>query len=232
MLVGTCTWAFYKLTGVALPAHIAKADQVFPHFIATQLPPGIAGLFMASLMGAAMTMLASDLNCLAVVGVEDYYRALRPRATDLQRLRMAKVLVAGVGGLSAATALILAHTKGGALSMWFAVSAIVSGGLAGLFLLAFLSRRTRPAGAYAGIVASLLCTVWAVLTSRKIVDLGPYNYRGDDLMIGALGHAALLVVGWTASRLFGGGQQAPAAEQEMTLWHWLKQRRTGRLPAG
>ena len=41
-----------------------------------------------------MSMLSSDLNCLSVVGVEDYYRKLRPQATDQQRLRMGKLIVA------------------------------------------------------------------------------------------------------------------------------------------
>jgi SSS family solute:Na+ symporter len=166
---------------------------------------------MAALIGAAMTMLASDLNCLAVVGVEDFYRALRPRATDPQRLRMAKVLVAVIGALSAASALILAHTSGSALSMWFAVSAIVSGGLAGLFLLAFLSRRATAQGAYIGIAASLLCTLWAVLTNRNLVDLGPLNYRGNDLTIGALGHVVLWGVGYLASRFFRPPPVSPAS---------------------
>jgi len=231
MLIGTCTWSFYRLTGERLPSYITKADQVFPHFIATHLPPGVAGLFMAALIGAAMTMLASDLNCLAVVGVEDFYRALRPRATDRQRLSMAKALVAVVGALSAATALLLAHTTGGALSMWFAVSAIVSGGLAGLFLLAFLSPRANQQGAYIGIAASLLCTVWAVLTSRKLIDLGWLNFRWDDLMIGAVGHVVLCVVGYTASLFFGKSQPVTGFGQDMTMWRWLEQRRGARREA-
>jgi len=225
MLIGTCTWSYYRLTGERLPGYISKADQVFPHFIASHLPLGMAGLFMAALIGAAMTMLASDLNCLAVVGVEDYYRALRPQATDRQRLRAAKLLVATVGALSAVAALILAHTRGGALSMWFAVSAIVSGGLAGLFLLAFLSRRANARGASIGIAASLLCTVWAVLTNRRLVDLGPLNFRWHDLTIGAVGHLVLCVVGYAASLLWRTPSSAAGSGPQMTLWRWLQQRK-------
>lgn len=228
MLIGTCTWAFYKLTGEALPAYVVKADQVFPHFIATHLPAGFAGLFMASLMGASMTMLASDLNCLAAVGVEDFYKHLRPKASDKERLRVAKLMIAVVGILSAATALVLAHAKGNALSMWFAVSAIVSGGLAGLFLLAFLSSRATPRGVYVGIAASIGCTLWAVLTNRKLVDLGPLNYRGDDLTIGALGNMVLWGVGWAASIVLGGASHAGG--KEMTVWAYLKMKRGQALP--
>jgi SSS family solute:Na+ symporter len=221
MLIGTCTWSFYRITGEKLPAYVTKADQVFPHFVSTHLPPGIAGLFMAALIGAAMTMLASDLNCLAAVGVEDFYQYFRPRAGDAQRLRMGKTLVIVVGLLSAATAVLLAHMKGSALSMWFAVSAIVSGGLAGLFLLAFLSRRANRYGAYCGIAASLLCTIWAVLTrgAKPLLDLHGYNFPWDDLMIGAVGHVVLVVVGYAASLLFA--RSAPAVASDTTLWQWL-----------
>ena len=97
-----------------------------------------SGLLLAALTGAAMTMLASDLNSMAMVLVEDFYRAARPASTDKERLSAARVLVVIVGLLNVITALMLVQTKGSALSMWFAVSAIASGGLAGLFFLAFL----------------------------------------------------------------------------------------------
>jgi len=176
---------------------------------------------MAALVGAAMTMLASDLNSLAVVLVEDFYRVARRGSADRERLRAGRLVVTVVGALSAVTAIVLAHSRGGALSMWFAVSAIFSGGLAGLFLLAFLSPRANSRGAHIGIAASLACTIWAVLTSRKIVDLGGWNFRWDDLMIGAVGHAVLLAVGYAASIVAGG---TPSRARELTLWHWLKAR--------
>jgi SSS family solute:Na+ symporter len=202
MLIGTCTWSFFKLTGEKLPAYITKADQVFPYFLTMHLPVGMAGVFMASLMGAAMSGLASDLNCLAVVGVEDFYRTLRPAATDRERLRMGKVIVACCGVLCIAIALVLAHTRGGALSMWFSISAIASGGLAGLFLLAYLSPRATRQGVYVGIAASVLFTAWATLTLKgdnRVLDLGAFNYPWHDLTIGAVAHMVLLVVGYGAS---------------------------------
>jgi SSS family solute:Na+ symporter len=205
MLIGTCTWSFFKLTGEKLPAYITKADQVFPYFLTVHLPVGMAGLFMASLMGAAMSGLASDLNCLAVVGVEDFYRTLKPQATDRQRLWVGKVIVASCGALCLGIALVLAHSKGSALSMWFSMSAIASGGLAGLFLLAYFSRRATRQGVYAGIAASVLFTAWATLTSKgpnQVLDLGRLNYPWHDLVIGGAAHMVLLIVGYVASLFF------------------------------
>ncbi|MCX6633954.1 MAG: sodium:solute symporter [Acidobacteria bacterium] len=233
MLIGTCTWAFYKLTGEKLPDYISKADQVFPYFLATHLPIGMAGLFMASLTGAAMSMLASDLNSLAVVGVEDFYRLLRPGSTDRQRLRLGKLIVAIFGVLAAGTAIVLAHTKGSALSMWFTVSAIASGGMAGLFLLAFLSRRANRKGVAAGIAACWIFTAWATLTlgSKRWVDLGPFNFPWHDYMIGACGHVILLTAGYLASLLMPDGSTVDERLKNATLWRWLDECRLRRAQA-
>lgn len=225
MLIGTCTWSFFKLTAEPLPSYITKADQVFPYFLTVHLPVGMAGLFMAALMGAAMSGLASDLNCLAVVGVEDFYRVWHPEASDRQRLRVGKIVVAACGLLCIAIADVLGHSKGGALSLWFSISAIASGGLAGLFLLAFLSTRATRQGVYCGIAASIVFTGWATLTmsSKRVLDLGRFNYAWSDLMIGAGAHIVLLVVGYTASFFF---QPERSELSEMTLWKWFQVRKT------
>lgn len=235
MLIGTCVWAFYRLTGAALPAGI-KADQVFPYFLSTQIPAGIAGLFVASLLAAAMSTLASDLNCIALVASEDFYRVLKPSATDRQRLRFGKTTVAVFGFLALFMALILAHMGGSALSMWFSATAILSGGLAGLFLLAFLSQRTNTRGVYIGIVANLLFTAWATLTmpQSRILDLGRFNFPWHDYMIGAIGNVVVFVVGYLGSLLFARETESSPYSQ-MTIWHWLKRRREAApavVPAG
>jgi SSS family solute:Na+ symporter len=221
MLIGTQLWAFYRLSGELLPSYITKADQVFPYFIKTHLPVGIAGLFIAALFGAAMATLASDLNCISVVVVEDFYRKLRPQSTDQRRLRVAKCFVAIFGVLAALSAIQLGHTQGTALSLWYTISAIVAGGLAGLFLLGFLSTRANQWGAYLGILASLIFTAWATLTLNggSIVNMGRYNFPLHDFMIGAVGHVVLLLVGYLASFLFHG---AAGNIEELTLWGWRR----------
>ena len=201
MLIGTCTWTFYKLTGEKLPVQVSKSDQVFPYFLGTHLPAGIAGLVLAALMGSAMCALSSDLNSFAAVGVEDIYRLFRPTATDRERLRVAKRIVLCCGVLSVLAALALSHTQTLALSVWFSASSIVSGGLAGLFVLAFLTKRTTRRGVYAGITACVIFTAWATLTmgERRILNLGHFNFPWHDYMIGAIGHVVLMVVGYGVS---------------------------------
>ena len=223
MLIGTLVWAYYQLSHDALPAGIAP-DKVFPHFLATKIPAGLAGLFMASLFSAAMAMLSSDLNCLSVVGVEDFYRRLRPQATDAQRLFVGKLIVAVCGALAVLVAVVIAWKSERVLSFWFTTSSVVAGGLAGLFLLAFLSPRANRQGATAGIVAGLLVTTYATLTSGKdrVIDLGAWNYTWTGVTIGVIAHFVVLIVGYLASLPFAGEASATRA---MTLWGWLDRRR-------
>ena len=225
MLIGTCTWSFFKITGEKLPDYITKADQVFPYFLTIHLPRGMAGFFMASLMGAAMSGLSSDLNALAVVAVEDFYRVLKRATTDRERLSAGKGVVGGAGLLCIVIALVLAHSNGSALSMWFSVSAIASGGLVGLFLLAILTRRASRKGVYVGIVATTAFTAWATATvgAKPLLNLGAWHFPWNDLMIGPVGHVVMLVFGYLGSVVF---PAAPSPEAEMTLWRWRELRRT------
>ena len=230
MLIGTCTWSFYKLTGEKLPAYVTKADQVFPYFLNTHLPAGSSGVILAALLGAAMCALASDLNSLASVGVGDIYRLMRPKADDPQRLRAGKTVVAGCGVLCIAAALALSHTQGSALSMWYTVSAVASGGLAGLFLLAFLTSRSSRRGVYCGILVTVLFTVWASLTlpEKRVLDMGAWSFPWHDYMVGVVGHVLLLVVGFCASLIFPDPADVDQHLRKTTFSNWLRTRRAER----
>ncbi|MEI6193434.1 MAG: sodium:solute symporter, partial [Verrucomicrobiota bacterium] len=173
MLVGTLLWAYYQLSGEVFPAHLLDksgkviADQVFPYFLTTKIPAGLAGIFMAALFSAAMSTMSSDLNCLSAVGVEDYYRKLRPNATDKQQLFVGKIIVAVCGVIAVGIGAFIARKGDSALALYYAATAIVSAGLAGMFLLAFFSRRANKQGLWIGIVTALLFTAWATLTGGK-----------------------------------------------------------------
>jgi len=229
MLVGTLLWAYYQLAGAVLPAHLFDAggkvigDRVFPYFLTTQIPAGLAGILIAALFSAAMSSMASDLNCLAAVGVEDGFRKLYPNANDRQRLVAGKVIVLACGGLAVLAGMFIASKGEGALTLYYAATAILSAGLAGMFLLAFLSRRTNRQGLWVGLTAALVFTAWATLTGGKyrMLNLG-WNYAWPDVLIGVIAHLLVLVVGYAASWGFPPEKEL---QTEWTIWGWLAERR-------
>jgi SSS family solute:Na+ symporter len=218
LLIGTCLWSYAQLTGMTFPAHIEKSDEIFPYFIVQGLPVGVTGLVLAALIAAAID---ADLNSISVVLIEDYYGRLRPNATDSQRLFAGKLMVVVTGISTIGMAALLARSEGTALSNAFLIASIVSGGLTGLFALAFLCPRATAGGAYIGILAGVLFTAWATLTSKKFVDLGEFNYSLDPLLIGVFTSLLLFGVGYVASLFFPSEVDA----RSLTVWGWLGKRR-------
>jgi solute:Na+ symporter, SSS family len=229
MLVGTLIWAYYQLSGESLPAHLIGingkviSDEVFPYFLTTKIPAGLGGIFIAALFSAAMSSMSSDLNCLSAVVVEDYYRKFRPESTDRQQLLVGKIVVGVCGMIAIGTGVFIAEKGQSALGLYYAATAIVSAGLAGMFLLAFFSRRANRQGLWIGITCALVFTAWATLTGGKkqILDMG-WNYTWSSVMIGVIAHLIVLVVGYLASLGFPPDKNLKA---EWTFWGWRETRR-------
>jgi SSS family solute:Na+ symporter len=158
---------------------------------------------------------------------------LRPDSTDRRRLFIGKLIVGICGLLAVGIAALIAWKSDRVLSLYYAVSSIISGGLAGLFLLAFFSRRANKQGLWIGIIANLVFTAWATLTSGKNrmfdlrFDFGDFNFPWAGVMIGVIGHVIVLVVGYAASWLFPTDEHL---KKEWTIWGWLARKKSVQEP--
>ena len=226
MFIGTALFVFYKQQ--PLPAGM-KAEAVFPHFIMTQLPTGVVGFIVAALISAAICSLSADLNSLAAVGIQDYYKKLRPHKTDKQYLFTSKLFVVISGLLSIVIgALYLLAGNEGVLGVIFTIYAIFSGGIVGIFLLGLFSARTNRQGVNIGIIVCILFTAWAFLTSTPIgvknpkllLDLGSFNFTHHKLMLGVYSHLVVIVVGYIASLFY----PKPVLEKNLLYSSWKQNR--------
>ncbi len=233
MFIGTCLFAYYHSTGAPLLPEGIKSDEVFPYFISHQLPVGIRGLIIAALAAAAISSLDADLNCLSAIAVQDYYARFKKHSTDRKQLRFGKtmVVVAGVGAMAVAC-LYISWGGEGVLGALFSLYAIFSAGIVGIFILGLFSRRANKQGLYVGIAVAVLFTAYAVLTSTKvdlngdgvketILDLGEWNFKHHNYMLGVYSHLIVLVVGYLASFLF----KTPLADKELTIYGYLENKK-------
>jgi SSS family solute:Na+ symporter len=231
MLIGTALYVFY--TQQPLPEGI-RPDGVFPYFIMTRLPMGIAGLIIAAMISAAICSLSADLNSLAAVGVEDYYKKFRPGKPDGAYLKAGRALVV-VSGLIAILIAMLYVNAGdeGVLGIIFTLYAIFSGGIVGIFLLGLLSSRANNQGITIAIIVCIVFTAYAFLTSTAIglgeqktllLDLGKYNFTHHKLMLGVYSHLIVIGVGYVASLFF----PKQEVDKSLLLSGWLETRRAER----
>jgi SSS family solute:Na+ symporter len=204
--IGTALFAFYSSQPDLLPASVEKADEVFPHFIATQLPVGMTGLLIAAVLAAGMSSVDSSLNCSATLVLHDIYkRFLRPQAGERESMRVLYITTLIWGGLGTTAALAMTG-QDSALDTWWQISGIFSGGMLGLFLLGIISRTANNAGAVCGLIVAVLSIAWMTLSQTDYWpdDLSDFRSPLDGFLTTVVGTLSLFLVGllvsWLLSR--------------------------------
>jgi solute:Na+ symporter, SSS family len=206
-LLGTALWVFYQrfptATSTGILAGTVTAERIVPHFVVTQLPVGLTGLVVAGVLAAAMSTLDSSLNAIATVGVVDVYRRHVARdRDDAHYLRVAKILswLASIGMIVGAILLLDARTKtleDAAITL----IALTSGGLLGLYLLGFLTRRGDGRSAGLAIAATLALSLYRALSAAPWFPAGLHVAWLDAVhgyYTALLAHALMFGVGWAA----------------------------------
>ena len=206
-LLGTALWVFYQRfptpTSTGILAGAVTAERIVPHFVVTQLPVGLTGLVVAGVLAAAMSTLDSSLNAIATVGVVDVYRRhVAKHRDDGHYLRVARALswLASAGMIAGAILLLDARTKtleDAAITL----IALTSGGLLGLYLLGFLTRRGDGRSAALAIAATLTLSLYRALSRTPWLPARLHVASLDAVdgyYIALVAHALMFAVGWGA----------------------------------
>lgn len=147
-MVGLSLFVYYSHT--VDPDLPTKADQVFPHFVQTKLPVGIAGLLLAALLAA--TSIPSGINTLAGVITLDFRMRFGPPMTEAQQLRFAKVISLLIGLAATGAAGIV-----GKLGTLFDLTQVVLGVFAGPLLACVMMSVSRLRASGEAMTIGLMC---------------------------------------------------------------------------
>jgi SSS family solute:Na+ symporter len=227
MLIGTALFVYYQQN--PLPETVGP-NNVFPYFIMSELPMGVVGFILAAMISAAICSLSADLNSLAAVGIEDYYKKAKPNLSDKKYLNASRWMVALAGVISIVIGFIYVELGSESiLGIIFTLYAIFSGGIVGVFLLGIFSSRANNQGVNIAIVVCILFTAYAFLTSTeisfgeetfKILDFGRFNFTHNKLMLGVYSHLIVIGVGYVASLFY----PKPNLDPNLTFKGWKNNR--------
>ncbi|MBN2308331.1 MAG: sodium:solute symporter [Candidatus Hydrogenedentes bacterium] len=217
MFLGTAFYVFFKqfpndgATAILNGAEGTKASDILPFFVIKNLPPGLAGLVIAGVLAAAMSSISSSINGVSAVSIVDIYRRhLAPGRDDRHYVLVAK-------GIGVALAVLMI---GGACVFMYAdietlqdastqLAALMGGGLLSIYLMGFLTKRGDGRAIGAGIVCTLLFTVWMTLSNLGWLP-GPIKAPIDNYYAGILGNVIMFVVA------FGLASVLRRAERDLT----------------
>ena len=156
----------YRAMGDAL---FKEADYLFPNFISSYLPAGIAGLVVSGIFAAAMSSVDSGINStVSIISVDFIDRFKRHRHTQSHDVKLAKYLVMGIGIAIVLISAIMDKVPGNITEVTSKTNGLFVGPLFGLFFMAlfvpFATSFGTIIGAYYGLLAAGLVAYWDVLT--------------------------------------------------------------------
>lgn len=205
--LGTALWVFYQRyptpTSMGILAGTVTAERIVPHFVVSNLPMGLSGLVVAGVLAAAMSTLNSALNAIATVGVVDVYRRhIVKQRDDRHYLLVARALSWAATASMVAGAMLLLDARTKTLEdAAIRLIALTSGGLLGLYLLGFLTRRGDGRSAALAIAATLLLSLYRAVSPAAWFPAGlriPALDAVHGYYTALLAHALMFAVGWAA----------------------------------
>ena len=129
-------------------------NYIIPRFVLGELPIGLAGLFIAAIVAAAMSSISSELNSLSTTSIIDFYRRwFRPEASDAHYLAVSKAATA-FWGVFACFVALYAVSLGSLIEVVNRFGSFFYGSILGVFLLAMVPR-ARAAGAFVGLLVGM-----------------------------------------------------------------------------
>ncbi|MDP1890573.1 MAG: sodium:solute symporter [Gemmatimonadaceae bacterium] len=151
-------------------------NYIIPHFVLTQLPLGLAGIFIAAVFAAALSSGAGELAALSSTTVIDLYRRwVRREADDAHLLKVSRAAT-GAWGVFACVVATFAADLGSLIEVVNRFGSYFYGSILGVFLLAMIPR-TRGSGAFYGLIAGM-SAVGAVNFGAPSVAFLWYNVIG------------------------------------------------------
>ncbi|WP_341835243.1 sodium/solute symporter [Chitinophaga pollutisoli] len=156
---------------------LEKPDQLFSVLVANLLPSGLVGLVMAGLIAAVMSHLSGAINsCTSILTNDIYLPYFKKDATDEQAVRFGKlsgavVIIVGV----ACSALFISHSEKPVFLYLMNAYGWFTPGIATMFLLGILWKRSTNAGALA---AGVLTIPLSIILDQALPGMPFFNRTG------------------------------------------------------
>lgn len=168
-------------------------NYVFLTFVTKYLPPGVVGLVIAVIFGAAMSTSSGEINSLATVTVIDVYkRHFRPEATDQHYLWVSRVATA-FWGVYAVFSAELGKNIGSLVEAVNMLGSLFYGGILGVFVLAMFFKKVNGHGAFFG-----------VLIGEAVIFAVHFAQITSFLWYNVIGCVTVIVAGTLVSKATGG----------------------------
>ena len=194
-------------------------EKMLPHFMATHLPLGAAGLVLAALVAASMSSIDSGLNSICTLLIMDLHRRYgwgkawlarrlgkQPESlNETDELRLARPMTLAIGVAATIFSLVVSQLAD-IFAIMIGVANTFGAPLLAVFLLGIFTRRTTAAAALVATIGGGLFTVGLTSFNRLAAAdrLVPKSWGISDIWTVVFGVLLTFVLGYGLSFVLGG----------------------------
>ena len=188
-MIGTGLYTFYKTHPAELDVTMQQSDAIFPFFMMSQMPAGVAGALIAAIFAATMSTISSNINSVATAFSIDFWKRFRPSTSDTKLVVVARwaSVVSGMVGLLLALFMATWEIQS-FLDFFNEALGLLTSGLGGLFFIAVFMKRVKGYAALTGFIVGEAVVFWM-----------SKNTDANFLLFGAIGMVVSIVVAWMLS---------------------------------
>jgi len=207
MFVGTSLYVFYQefptVATEQMLDGVRKAEDIMPYFILKEMPQGLKGLVISAALAAAMSSIDSSINAISAVSIIDIYRRhLVPGREDKHYLGMARWIAVATGILMILGAIWFSKAESKTLQDTLTMlTAVLGGGLFGLYMFGMLTTRGNGMAALCGIVCTIGFTLWTLLAKNEMLP-ARLSVPFDLYYVDVVGNVVMFLVGYAAGLFF------------------------------
>ncbi len=193
--IGMALFAFYHTYPQAMDVTMPKGDSVLPIFMATEMPPWLAGLVIAAVFAATISTLSANLSSASTAVVTDFVKRFKPDIPGKTQIRCGQICTYVVGIIGIMAALTLARMESSALFDNFnKYIAMLTAGLTGLFFMGVFMPRIKGVAAVLGLAAN-----YFVCFSCEILHCDVFGLKFHPFLLGGIGLVVCVAVAYIAS---------------------------------
>ncbi len=142
---------------VLYPEDIAKdSNAAFPLMVSRLMPPGLQGVMIAAMLAALMSSLSAVFNSSSTIFTMDFYKKLRPEASEKHLVNVGRVATLIMVALSLLWIPFMGRISSQLYVYLQSVQAYVSPPIAAVFLLGIAWRRINAQGALASLLVGFV----------------------------------------------------------------------------
>ena len=183
-MIGTGLYTFYKTHPAELDVTMGQSDAIFPFFMMSQMPAGVAGALIAAIFAATMSTISSNINSVATAFSIDFWKRFRPSTSDRKLVVVARWASVASGMVGLLLALFMATWEiQSFLDFFNEALGLLTSGLGGLFFIAVFMKRVKGYAALTGFVVGEAVVFWM-----------SNNTDANFLLFGAIGMVVSIAV--------------------------------------